>query len=198
MNKNSFTRGSGFFEEFLAKKRADKADGFISDNKRSGRILDIGCGYFPHFLITTKFKEKYGIDPSVNLKLLENKEIQIKKAKVDESRIPFKDEYFDVVTLLAVFEHLDQDKLIPVLKEVRRVLKKNGILIITTPSPWADKLLHFMAEFGLISSEEIHEHKHNKKKSHIVDIINEAGFEKEKTGSGFFELYMNMWFTSIK
>lgn len=198
MSKNSFTRGSGVFEGFLAKKRADKANGFITEKRRSGRLLDIGCGFYPHFLITTKFNEKYGIDPSVNLKLLENENIHIEKTEVDGRKISFKDEYFDAVTMLAVFEHIDKDKLVPVLKEIRRVLKKNGILIITTPAPWADKLLHFMARFELISSEEIHEHKHNHNKARIVDIIKEAGFETDKIKSGFFELYMNMWFTSIK
>ena len=198
MSNNSFTRGSGLLEKYLTKKRAVLANGFIKSELRKGRILDIGCGFYPYFLINTNFKEKYGLDPSINLKLLENKNLQIKKAKVDGLKMPFKNNYFDVVTMLAVFEHIDKEKLVPVLKEARRILKKNGLLIITTPAPWADILLHNMAKVGLISSEEIHEHKHNKKKSHITDIIKESGFEEDKIKSGFFELYMNMWFTSIK
>jgi SAM-dependent methyltransferase len=81
-----------------------------------------------------------------------------------------------------------------VLKEIKRVLKPNSVFIITTPAPWSDKLLHVMARTGLISAEEIHEHKHNLSKSKIENILVEAGFTKNKIKSGFFELYMNMWF----
>jgi predicted SAM-dependent methyltransferase len=100
--------------------------------------------------------------------------------------------------MLAVFEHIEYDKLSFVLKEVRRVLKKDGIFIITTPAPWADKFLHIMARFRLISSEEIHEHKHNHSKEKIEDILSKAGFDKRKIKSGFFEIYMNMWFSASK
>jgi ubiquinone/menaquinone biosynthesis C-methylase UbiE len=192
------TRGSGLLEVFLAKKRAKLANSLITKSHRSGRILDVGCGSYPYFLTTTKFKEKYGIDPSVNLSLVEDAGIIFKKIKIDKKTLPFENNYFDVVTMLAVFEHINQNELIPVIKEIKRVLKKDGVLIITTPAPWSDRLLHKMALIGLISSEEIHEHKHNHSKHKIENILESAGFEKEKIKSGFFELYMNMWFTAKK
>jgi ubiquinone/menaquinone biosynthesis C-methylase UbiE len=192
------TRGSGLFEVFLAKKRAKLANKLISEGQRNGRILDIGCGSYPYFLETTKFKEKYGIDPSLNIALIKNKDIILKKIKIDKKTLPFVNNYFDVITMLAVFEHIEHDELQFVLKEVYRVLRKNGIFIITTPAPWSDKLLHFMAKFGLISAEEIHEHKHNHPKSKIENILSQAGFAKNKIKNGFFELHMNMWFTVRK
>ena len=192
------TRGSGLFEGLLAKKRANLANNLIGKDQRKGRILDAGCGSYPYFLITTKFKEKYGIDPSVNLSLVKDLNVMLKKNKISKKAVPFKDNYFDIVTMLAVFEHIDHNELIPVLKEIKRVLKKEGKLIITTPAPWSDKLLHKMAIVGLISSEEIHEHKHNHSKVKIEDILSSAGFEDKKIKSGYFELGMNMWFTAKK
>lgn len=192
------TRGSGLLEVFLAKKRAKLANSLILNSHRSGRILDVGCGSYPYFLTTTKFKEKYGIDPSVNLSLVKDAGIILKKIKINKKAIPFANNYFDVVTMLAVFEHINQDELILVIKEIKRVLKKDGKLIITTPAPWSNNLLHTMAMVGLISSEEIHEHKHNHPKSKIENLLAEAGFEKSKIKSGFFELYMNIWFTAKK
>ena len=192
------TRGSGLLEVFLAKKRARLANGLITKNHRKGRILDVGCGSYPYFLTTTKFKEKYGIDPSLDLSLVKDAGIILKKIKINKNTLPFKNNYFDVVSMLAVFEHIEHNYLIVVIKEIRRVLKKDGVLIITTPSPWSDKLLHKMAVVGLISSEEIHEHKHNLSKSKIENLLAETGFEKSKIKSGFFELYMNMWFTAKK
>jgi ubiquinone/menaquinone biosynthesis C-methylase UbiE len=192
------TRGSGLLEVFLAKKRAKLANSLISKSHRSGRILDVGCGSYPYFLVTTQFKEKFGIDPSVNLSLIEDAGIILKKIKINKNALPFKNNYFDVVTMLAVFEHIEHNDLIAVIKEIRRVLRKDGVLIITTPAPWSDNLLHSMATVGLISSEEIHEHKHNHPKSKIENLLAEAGFEKSKIKSGFFELYMNMWFAAKK
>jgi ubiquinone/menaquinone biosynthesis C-methylase UbiE len=197
MNDNSYTRGSGLLEGFLAKQRANKANSFISDKLRTGKILDIGCGFYPYFLINTKFNEKFGVDPSIKSDLVKKGNISITKESLDE-KLPYKNNNFNVVTMLAVFEHLENKNLIPILSEIERVLLKNGLLIITTPAPWSDKLLHFMARTGLISKEEIHEHKHNLSKEVIEELISKAGFKKEKIKSGYFEFGFNMWFVINK
>ncbi len=197
-NVNNVTRGKGLLENFLAKQRANKTNGFISKKQRKGRILDVGCGFYPYFLSSTEFEEKYGIDPAVDIDLVKNQNLHLSQTDVSKEKLIFKDNYFDVVTMLAVFEHIEHDKLSFVLSEIKRVLRKDGVFIITTPAPWADKLLHFMANFGLISSEEIHEHKHNHPKAKIEDMLRNVGFEKNKVRSGFFELGLNMWFIAIK
>jgi len=191
---NHFTRGSGILEGFLSKKRADKANSLINTKLREGRILDVGCGSYPYFLTETNFKEKFGIDPS--LEETKIKGISLSKSDITNDPISFSDDYFDVVTMLAVFEHIDNYKLDNVLSQIHRILKKEGRLIITTPAPWADKVLHSMAYLGLISKEEIHEHKHNLKRKSIEEILGEAGFKNIK--SGFFELGFNMWFSVEK
>lgn len=195
-NTTSFTRGSGLLEVFLSKKRADKANELIPHSYRQGKILDIGCGMYPYFLISTEFREKYGIDPS--LETTDIKGVDLRSIDISSSRLPFNSETFDVVTMLAVFEHLDNENLKQVLKEIKRVLKKNGKLILTTPAPWSDKLLHFMARGGLISKEEIHEHKHNHSKEKIENILTKAGFVEKNIDSGYFELGMNIWLTAIR
>jgi ubiquinone/menaquinone biosynthesis C-methylase UbiE len=188
------TRGSGILEEFLSVQRSNKANKLISDEKRSGRLLDIGCGFFPYFLSNIAFQEKFGIDPALSTNSI--KGLSLKKINISNIDLPFVDKYFDVVTMLAVFEHIEKERLNHVLQEVLRVLKHNGIYIVTTPAPWSDKLLHQMAKFGLISSEEIHEHKSHYNKDTIVDMIKDAGFKNIE--SGYFELGFNMWFTVKK
>ena len=190
------TRGYGLLENFLAKKRADKADLLIPEDLRSGRILDIGCGSYPYFLLNTKFNKKFGIDPSIHNLSVQNG-VNLKRAKA-EKKLQFGNDFFDVVTMLAVFEHIDSKKINYLLNEVKRVLKKDGLFIITTPSPWADYLLHAMGKVGLISSQEINEHKHNHKRKKIESMIEEAGFDRKKIKSGFFEFYANMWFVVSK
>lgn len=60
--KIKVTRGYGLLEYFLAIQRARIANKFIEDTHKNGRILDIGCGSYPIFLLTSKFMEKIGID----------------------------------------------------------------------------------------------------------------------------------------
>ena len=73
--------------------------------------------------------------------------------------MPFDDDYFDVVTMLAVFEHIAPERLGNVLKEISRVLKKGGMYIMTTPAVWTDSILRVMAKLRLVSPVEIAEHK---------------------------------------
>jgi len=193
-----YTRGEGLLEGFLAKKRSAKANSLIKDFHRKGRILDIGCGSYPYFLMTVDFKEKYGVDPVLDMSKIKNGKVILKKLDVTEQKLPFADNNFDVITMLAVFEHIDENKLKFILSEIKRVLKKEGILIITTPAPWSDRVLHFMARVGLISKEEMEEHKHNYDSKAIRNILVESGFKKEKIKKGFFEIYMNMWFVALK
>ena len=49
----------------------------------------------------------------------------------DEQRIPFEKNYFDVILCNHVLEHVDNDIL--ALKEIKKVLKKNGFGIVTVP-----------------------------------------------------------------
>ena len=93
------TRGNGLLEKYLSKKRIIMANKLIPNNKREGRILDIGCGNTPVFLMNTKFKEKYGLDKNFNKKIKRNiffREYDIEK----NNKLPFSDNYFDIVTML--------------------------------------------------------------------------------------------------
>ncbi len=196
MSNNNVTRGDGLLEGFLAKKRAGMANSLIDNKLRKGKILDIGCGSYPHFLISTTFNKKYGIDPSVTEQKF--KGIEIRKNNVEKDKLPFENNYFDAVVMLAVFEHINNEKLEFVLREVVRVMKKDSVFIITTPAPWSDKLLHVMARTGLISKEEIHDHKHNHPHQEIKKFLTRIGFKKKEIESGYFELGMNMWFKAKK
>lgn len=197
-DEHNYTRGYGLLESFLAQKRAEVANKFIPNGKRYGKILDVGCGSYPFFLASTDFNEKYGIDPNIKLGLIKDSNTNLKKISISKKKLPFIDSFFDVVTMLAVFEHIEDNILPFVLSDINRVLKKNGIFIITTPSPWADKLLHLISRLKLISQEEIHDHKHNHAKPKISSLIADANFKPENIHSGFFELGFNMWFVAKK
>lgn len=102
------------------------------------KILDAGCGrgFYLHSLSFFKFvKEIHGIDVNMNYlksakKTCVDKKIMIKKASLDA--IPYPDNYFNFIICLEVLEHLKNNQ--KSLSELKRVLKKNGKLIITVPS----------------------------------------------------------------
>src|SRR2546423_15607544 len=65
------TRGHGLLEGFLARQRVRRANSLIPESARAGRVLDIGCGTYPLFLLSTAFHERYGLDRSVPADLRE-------------------------------------------------------------------------------------------------------------------------------
>jgi SAM-dependent methyltransferase len=202
MDNPSVTRGYGLLERFLAKKRAVKANNLIPQSYRSGRILDIGSGAYPFFLLTTRFSEKYGIDKTFRASSQtgsKNHSIELMYHDIEsEDPLPFNDEYFDVVTMLAIFEHIMPQRLPKVFQEVYRVLKRGGLLIITTPACWTGFILRGMAMAGLVSSMEIEEHKGLHKADSIVDTLRQCGFTSDRIQLGYFELHMNTWATAMK
>lgn len=97
------------------------------------KIMDSGCctGYNLHLL--SEFGEVYGVDT-------EKKAVAYcKKRGFSQTRLlknglklPFKDNYFDIVTSLDVLEHIEKDE--EYLQELNRVLKPKGKLIIFVPA----------------------------------------------------------------
>jgi SAM-dependent methyltransferase len=194
------TRGKGLLEPMLADLRAQRANKLIPSTLRSGRILDIGCGSYPYFLAHTSFAEKFAID-QLPLPQQTASELKIESFTLDleiEPHLPFDDNYFEAVTLLAVVEHLDPALMAKLFKEVYRTLKPGGMVILTTPAAWSDGLLKFMASINLVSAEEIHEHAYAYTLPLLGWYFGQAGFEMTKTKFGYFEFMFNMWATAQK
>ncbi|NVM22029.1 MAG: class I SAM-dependent methyltransferase [Desulfobacterales bacterium] len=96
------------------------------------RILDVGCGTgFISRSLTGK-NEVHGVDISAEY-LSRAASYGIKTEQWDiQKGLPFDSSSFDVVLLAEVLEHVfDTDAL---LSEVRRVLKEDGVLVLTVPN----------------------------------------------------------------
>ncbi len=190
------TRGNGLLEGFLAKKRARLADSLIPASRRAGRILDIGCGSFPYFLTSIDFAGKYALDKTAAEGNRDLDRLGITFVNFDieaGERLDFEDEYFDVVTMLAVFEHIEPARLTDFVKDIHRVLKKRGVYILTTPAAWTQNLLKIMARLNLVSSSEIDEHKGAYSHGSIAALLERSSFAPEKMEFGYFEMFMNNW-----
>jgi SAM-dependent methyltransferase len=195
------TRGNGCLETFLARKRSETADKLIPYSLRRGRILDVGCGTFPFFLRNTEFDQKYAIDKiaEADQQSFLNYGIKIMRHDIEKEEVlPFENEYFDVVSMLAVFEHIEPAKLDGILKEIYRVLKSRGIYVLTTPAPWTNNLLKIMATLNLVSKVEIEEHKAAYDPRRVSTLLQGASFSEDKIKHGYFEVFMNIWVTATK
>ncbi|GAG35560.1 unnamed protein product, partial [marine sediment metagenome] len=138
MAASHMVRGYGPLDSFLAKQRYKAARRQIKSAQKNGRILDIGCGSYPLFLLNADFTEKYGLDKVVETATEERAKQQgivlISHDIENEEKLPFGDNFFDVVSMLAVFEHIEPGKLVKIHKEIYRILKPGGMYIMTTPA----------------------------------------------------------------
>jgi len=101
---------------------------------RSGKVLDIGCGNGGYLSVLKESGWKvYGLDFSqkaVNFAKNKRGLTRVKQGNAETLKYP--DNFFDLVTMNHLIEHLSNPK--KALIEAKRVLKKGGILAITTPN----------------------------------------------------------------
>lgn len=195
------TRGHGFLEHLLASLRARKADSLIPAELRAGTVVDIGCGSFPLFLSRTRFSGKVGLDREY-LKSdapVVASDITLNGFDIHGSgRIPVGAESASVVTMLAVFEHIQVDILPGLLTDIHRVLKPGGVLVMTTPSAAAEPVLKFLTVIGGVSATEIEEHTDHYSREKIRAVMRQTPFDPEATEIGFFQFGMNVWIRARK
>lgn len=105
----------------------------LFDNKMI-RILDVGCGFGETLALLGQagFKNMVGIDISSD-HLNRAQQVAPKATLMagDAQMLPFSEHSFDVVIALDVIEHIPND--VQAVREMYRVLKSGGRLIITVP-----------------------------------------------------------------
>lgn len=96
------------------------------------RILDAGCGTGRNLVELAEFGQASGVDGSQQAVdyCLERGLERVQRAPLES--LPYESESFDLVLLADVIEHVDDD--VAVLKELRRVTKPHGAIVITTPA----------------------------------------------------------------
>ncbi|UCH89213.1 MAG: class I SAM-dependent methyltransferase [Thermoplasmata archaeon] len=162
-------------------------------------ILDIGISYGLHDVILKRIGyQMYGTELASRIEkncvLPLNEGIPIKDLDLTKSKLPFKNEFFDIILFGEVLEHV-RDSPVKVLTQLKKLIKPGGFLILTTPNfcritnigmiifkrnPLEPFDLKYDSEnnSGHITDSWTHIREYNK--TELINIMKKAGFRIEK------------------
>lgn len=176
------------FEEknwwFIAKRRL--IFGFLKNllpGKKSARLLDVGCGTG----IIVENLRKWGTSYGVDLYSEALRFCRLRKLKdiiqASAAALPFKNNTFDIVGCFDVLYHEGIKDDTAALKEVYRVCKKNGHLIITDS-----------AMKCLWSKHDIIQHARTRyERREIRKKLKRAGFKIKKLSYNYFFTFIPLY-----
>jgi len=195
--KNYWGDEKKYFEEarliFEGKAKSHRDVNYLEDLKviesvkPKGNFLDIGTN-MGFFLRHTRGRDwnVTGIDPSPSLSEMARKYfgLNVKTCYLNEAG--FEDEYFDVVTMTDVFEHIPEPK--KLLADIKKVIKKDGILFIKVPNGkynmlklWLAKAAGKVKEYDIFDS---YEHVTHFTHQTLKRMLAECGFKVTKSYIG--------------
>ena len=169
--------------------RLDKAYDRLTSYIKSGqKVLDIGCGTGALTLrAALKGANVKGID--LNLQMLEIAQKRANKTNVKKN-VEFcemgvaeldseKTENYDVVMSGLCFSELTEDELIYTMKEVKRILKPKGILLVADeviPNRLSKKMFNWLIRFPLVIITFILTQTTTKAVDNLPEMTEKAGF----------------------
>jgi ubiquinone/menaquinone biosynthesis C-methylase UbiE len=161
---------------------------FQSLVKPGDRVLDLGCGHGRLLKLFSGLKIDYhGFDHSaelINVARRDNPGVFFQAG--DVRHLPYTDDSFDSIWMIALLHHLPPRASMGTLKEARRVVRCSGKVVITIWQPhshWTrswEKIgrRSFRKKWGNVSWIYYYQHQPRK----IKKMVKRAGFVIEKDG----------------
>jgi len=174
MENGSSKQYSGVLSPWVAGMRAKKVARHIPPKSK---VLDVGCGAGLLIQYLPATCSYVGVDQDVaaieaNRRLFPRVAFQV--FDIVTATYPFQEQSFDTIVMAAVIEHIHDP--LHVMKEMFRILKPGGRLIMTTPSPVGGRVHTVMAFLGLLSRQAAEEHKGFYDFASIKNLIHPFGF----------------------
>ena len=177
--------GERRLDALLAALRRRRVDPHV----KPGTILvDLGCGHAGSLLkaYSNTIAHGIGFDVTVGHPPAANVELH---AQAVDTPLPLSDSSVDVVSCLAVIEHVEQPDVL--VAEARRILKAGGVLVVTTPAAQAKPILEVISvRLQMIDPTEILDHKRYYRPATLRAQLEQAGFGDIKVNR--FEFGLNL------
>lgn len=161
---------------FVSKRQYAKTVLNLIKLSKKSKILDIGCGTGKNLEMLSNFGQAQGVDYSTSaVKFCHQRGLKkVKKASL--IKLPFKADSFNLVTLFDVLYHKGVKSDSKALKEVNRVLKSSGHLLITD-----------CAHQFLYGPHDISMHARQRySKKELITKVTQAGFSIQKASYIYF------------
>lgn len=145
------------------------------------KTLDLGCGVGTFaFHMAKAGVDAYGIDYSEeSIKMAEKlcEKFKVKPHFISADIVkglPYDDNYFDRIACVDFIEHITDEDKVRVVKEMKRVLKPDGLAVIYTPNKIREDIGEFKGRiFGGFKENPLH-----------FGLITRRNFEKILEGEG--------------
>lgn len=158
-------------------------------------FLDVGCGDGTRTILFDEFERLiYGVDRIYWLKEAIKDRINFRHEDFMETALSYKNDYFDIILSFDVIEHLPRPRVM--LREIYRLLKKDGIFIISTPN--RNRLFSFFLQLSGLRKFPYYPNKEtidcDPYSAHIIEynssrlgtLLNQEGFKVIKIHKIFY------------
>lgn len=186
-----------YYQPFLRHfyiKRLEMALSCLPPKKtaRYGSILDIGYGGGIFFSELYQRCEKlYGLDTFGEegerkvRDMMEKEKINAELSTGSMTKMPFQDNFFDVIFCISALEHLEPKELETAILEIKRIAKDDGLIILGFPS--GRKL---MQTYCMLVQRNLHFDFHRSSHEMIIKNANKyLKIEKIKSFFKFLPIY---------
>ena len=165
----------------------------LASKWKPGRILDIGCGNCRN-LLPFAFNEFdcYGVDFSSSMleaakQFTAKHKMKVKLQQASATKLPFGTNYFEYALCLSMLHHLNAEERLKALKEIKRVVKRNGKVVF---SVWNKlQLRFFFKQKDLLVPWHVSGVKHDR----FYHLFTYWEFKKLLKNAGFKILEKNMF-----
>ena len=168
------------YKKIKTNEKESLIESFISENDL---VLDIGCGSGRNFINRGKW---HAIDFSKEMLKLAEKNAEAKKMKVvfeksEADNLPFKDNLFDKVIMIATFHCIKtKEKREKTLKEIFRVLKQSGKILITVwnknSKRWKNKPKEKLVSWN-IAGKKVWRYYYLYTQEELINELEKTGFK---------------------
>lgn len=172
------------FDDALRDHRIKKACSLVPEGSR---VLDVGCRDGQLFrVLGAALGEGVGIDPELEAPIITSSYRLV--PGWFPADVPDDVGEFDVITMLALFEHISPEDQPNVVARCGELLAPGGSVVLTIPSKQVDAILDVLEKVRLVVDDSIHQHYGFDAKRDTEPVFAAGGFRTDHRSTFQFGL----------